>query len=130
MKKIAIAVMIVALALSLMTNALGQPEFPGITMTGGNLKGAEEQFRWGSETLLWEPPPLFGDELDAVPVVVGLHQGHVTVAPFAAGHGDGGIVEGEGRKVADGEAEFRDRRQGRRRRSWRTTFRGHAQPPL
>ena len=29
----------IALALSLMTNALGQPEFPGISMTGGNLKG-------------------------------------------------------------------------------------------
>lgn len=29
----------VALAISLMTNALGQPEFSGITMTGGSLKG-------------------------------------------------------------------------------------------
>jgi len=29
----------VALAISLMTNALGQPEFPTITMTGGTLKG-------------------------------------------------------------------------------------------
>ena len=29
----------VALAISLMTNALGQPEFPSITMTGGTLKG-------------------------------------------------------------------------------------------
>lgn len=29
----------IALALSLMTNALGQPEFPGLSMTGGTLKG-------------------------------------------------------------------------------------------
>jgi len=29
----------VALALSLMTNPLGQPEFPGVTMTGGNFFG-------------------------------------------------------------------------------------------
>jgi len=29
----------VALAISLMTNALGQPEFPGLTMNGGLLKG-------------------------------------------------------------------------------------------
>jgi HK97 family phage major capsid protein len=29
----------IALAISLMTNALGQPEFQGITMTGGSLKG-------------------------------------------------------------------------------------------